>query len=112
MEPPYPDDDDGEVLRRVAAEGADMSRPMTIDYTIYAADIQSARALAERIAAIGYTPRLYVDDVDGSVSLYCARHMVATYDAVIACQEELNELCHSVGATCDGWLTAGNRQGH
>jgi len=112
MEPPYPDDDDGEVLRRVAAEGADMSRPMTIEYTIYAKDIHSARALAERIAAVGYTPRLYVDDEDGSISLYCARHMVATYEAVVACQEELNSLGHSVGAICDGWLTAGNRQGH
>ena len=112
MELVYPDDDDGEVLRRVAALGADMSQPMVIEYTIYAPDVPSARALAERIAVMGYAPKLYVDDESGSVSLYCARSMVATYEAVIACQEELNALCQPVGAECDGWLTAGNRQGH
>jgi hypothetical protein len=57
-----------------------------------------------------YSPELYVDDEDGSVSLYCGRTMTATYEGVVAAQAELNTLCESVGANCDGWITAGNRQ--
>ena|SRR5689334_449229 len=106
----YPDDDDGNALRLVASGGADMSRPMTIEFTIAVPSIEGARSLAERIAAAGYSPSLYVDDEDASISLYCARSMLATYEAVVAAQSELNVLCESVGANCDGWITAGNRQ--
>jgi hypothetical protein len=110
MDAPYPDDADGDALREVAARGADMSKPMTIEYTILAADVDSARSLAERIATCGYAPRLEVDGQDGSVSIYCARRMLATYDGVVSCQAQLNELCLSVSAECDGWITSGNRQ--
>jgi hypothetical protein len=102
----YPDDDDGDALRLVASGGADMSRPMTIEFTIAIPSIDSARPLAERIAAMGYVPHLFVDDEDGSVSLYCARSMLATYEGVVAAQSELNVLCEPVGANCDGWITS------
>jgi hypothetical protein len=94
----------------VAANGADMSKSMLIEFTIAASSIECARSLAERIAGIGYSSDLYVDDEDGSVSLYCGRIMLATYEGVVAAQAELNMLCRPVGANCDGWLTAGNRQ--
>jgi Regulator of ribonuclease activity B len=106
----YPDDDDGDALREIASLGADMSRPMTLEFTIAVPTVEGARALAERIAAIGYLPDLLVDDSDGSVSLYCARSMIATYEGVVTAQEDLNALCKPVGACCDGWITAGNRQ--
>ena len=106
----YPDDVDGDVLRQVAAAGADMSRPMEIDFTIDVPSVACARSLAERIFALGYVPRVYEDATDNSVSLYCAKTMLATHEGVIAAQSELNELCAPVGAECDGWLTAGNRQ--
>jgi hypothetical protein len=106
----YPDDDDGDALGLVASGGADMSRPMTIEFTIAVPSIDGARSLAERIAAAGYVPNLFVVDEDGSVSLYCARSMLATYEGVVAAQSELNVLCKPVGANCDGWITPGNRQ--
>lgn len=106
----YPNDDDGESLRAVAEHGADMSMPMVIEFTIAVPSVECARSLAERISALGYAPALYVDEEDGSVSLYCGRSMLATYEGVVAAQEQLNTLCEPVGANCDGWITAGNRQ--
>ncbi len=108
----YPDDTDGQVLRQVASNGADMTQPMLIEYTVAAPSLQVAQSLAERIAVLGYEPRLYVDDEDHSVSLLCARTMLATHEGVVGCQGELNALCRPSGAECDGWLTAGNRQEH
>lgn len=105
----YPNDDDGDALRQVAVHGADMSRPMKIEFTIEVPTIECARLLTEQIAASGYMPDLYVDPESGAVSLYCARSMLATYEGVVAAQVELNELCEPVGAHCDGWITAGNR---
>jgi hypothetical protein len=106
----YPDDDDGAALRRVAENGADMSQPMKIEFSIDVPDVDQARLLAERISALGYTPDIFANDESGSVSIYCAKTMLATHEGVVAAQYELNKLCLRFGAQCDGWITAGNRQ--
>jgi hypothetical protein len=89
-----------------------MSQPMKIEFSIAVADIERARSLGERIAAFGYVPNIYVDDATHSVSIYCAKTMLATYEGVVAAQSELNTLCEPFAALCDGWITAGNRQDH
>ena len=106
----YPDDDDGDSLRRVAEHGADMSQPMSIEFSINVPDLVRAHSLAERIAPAGFHPEIYVDDETGCVSIYCAKSMLATYQGVVAAQYELNELCALFGADCDGWMTGGNRR--
>src|SRR5687768_722958 len=100
MRADFPDDDDGDALRLVAEHGADMSIPMKIEFTIDVPDLERAHALAEQIASRGYNPDIFVDDESGSISLYCARTMLATYDGVVAAQGELNELCAPFGANC------------
>jgi hypothetical protein len=69
-----------------------------------------ARSLAEKIAALGYKPNIFVDNETGSVSIYCAKTMLATHEGVVAGQTELNVLCTPYGAECDGWITPGNRR--
>ena len=108
----YPDDDDGDALRLVAENGADMSQPMRIEFSIDVPSVDRARSLAGRIAALGYTPDIFVDGESGSVSIYCAKTMLATHAGVVAAQSELNGLCALFAAECDGWITAGNRQDH
>jgi len=107
----YPDDADGDTLRSVAENGADMNLPMLIEFTIAVPTEEAARSLAERVALMGYSPSIFVDD-DGDVSIYCGRTMVATYEGVVEAQAELNQLCEPYGAECDGWITAGNKQDH
>jgi hypothetical protein len=110
MELSYPADDDGDALRAVAGDGADMSKPMLIEYSIDVPDVERAGSLAELIASRGYVPDIFVDDETGSISIYCGKTMLATYDGVVAAQDELNTLCIAFGANCDGWITAGNKQ--
>jgi hypothetical protein len=62
----YPDEDDGDALRRVTEHGADMSRPMKIEFSIDVPDEERARSLAERIAAPSYVPDTFADDESGS----------------------------------------------
>ncbi len=106
----YPDDDDGDVLKKVEAHGADMSKPMRIEFSIDVPDVERARSLSERIAAHGYEPDIFINDEDGTVSIYCARTMLATHEGVVAAQAELNVLCVTFAAICDGWITAGNKR--
>ena len=112
MNTSYPDDADGDALRIVEEHGADMSRPMKIEFSIGVPDITVARSLVELISPLGYEPSIFKDDEDGSVSIYCARTMLATYDGVVSAQDELNRICKPHGAECDGWITPGNKQDH
>jgi Regulator of ribonuclease activity B len=110
MKNEYPEEDDGDALRLVEKSGADMSRPMTIEFAIAAPDVGSAQAIAEVVSARGFDPDIFIDDDDQAVSVYCGKSMMATYENVVAVQAELNELCLKYGAECDGWGTFGNTQ--
>lgn len=67
MRASYPDDDDGDALKEAEARGADMSKPMRIEFSIDVPDVERARSLSERIAAHGYKPEIFINDEDGSV---------------------------------------------
>jgi hypothetical protein len=106
----YPDDADGDALRNVAESGADMSRPMVIDFSVEVPDERSARRVAEVAAPAGFDPSLFHDDESDSWSVYCAKEMLATYETVVGAQADLNRLVQPHGGHCDGWGTFGNTQ--
>ena len=112
----YPNDSDGDALRRVANDGSDMSRPMLIDFHVAMPDESAARALADVAAKLGYHVEIYnspgcEDGPDDELpwTCQCSTRMVATYDGVIAAQQELSELSAPLDGCPDGWGTFGNR---
>jgi Regulator of ribonuclease activity B len=104
----FPNDADGDSLRRVAESGSDMSRPMIIDFTIQAPDEHAARHIAGLVSAIGFDPSISDNEGRNSWSVYCSISMLATYDGVVAAQSQLNEVSRPHGGSCDGWGTFGN----
>jgi len=107
----YPSDSDGDALRNAAESGADMSRPMVIDFSVEVRDESTARRVAELVEANGYDPSISEDDGGRSWSVHCSKSMLATYEGVVTVQAELNELVKPHGASCNGWGTFGNNQG-
>lgn len=106
----YPNDADGDSLRKVVEAGADMSRPMTIDFSVEAPDERTARVIAELVSTQGFDPSISDNGGSGSWSVYCSKTMLATYEGVVAVQAQLNELSQPHGGNCDGWGTFGNSQ--
>jgi hypothetical protein len=104
------DDPDADALRRVAESGADMSRPMVIEFSIDVPDEVSARSVADLIAPDGFDTSMFHDDETGSWSVYGSKQMLATYENVVGAQENLNRLVHAHGGRCDGWGTFGNTE--
>jgi hypothetical protein len=104
----YPDDADGDALQRVADQGSDMSRPMTIDFVLSTNDMSQARSIAQLVAEHGYQTDIHLNDESRSIDVYCTKRMVPTYDDVVACQAELTQLCEPFGVVCDSWGTYGN----
>jgi regulator of RNase E activity RraB len=113
--PTYPNDTDGEALRRIAEDGNDMSGPMDVDFHVAAPDESVARRVAEGAAGLGYRTSIFFDDEEADLeeddapwTCECTKSMVPGYDAILAAQAELDAVAKPLGAYCDGWGTFGN----
>jgi hypothetical protein len=103
----YPNDADGDALRRVVAMGCDMTKSMDIDFFVDVPSREVGERVAELASRCGYRTRLDHDDEDDAWSCSCTRRMVPTYEAVLGAQRELDELSRPLGGCIDGWGTWG-----
>jgi hypothetical protein len=105
----WPNDADGDALRRLADTGSDLSKPMFVDFQVALSNEVSANGLAAVAAALGYRVKVY-DSPECKLpwTCECSTRMVASYDAVIAIQEELSEISKPFGGIPDGWGSFGN----
>jgi hypothetical protein len=104
----YPDDADGDALRRLAEDGSDLSQPMDVDFAVAVPDEKAGHALARLAASRGYRPELSQDEETGEWTCSCTRSMAASYEALIAAQAELDVLAGPLGGYADGWGSFGN----
>jgi hypothetical protein len=106
----FPNDADGDALRRVAADGSDMTEPMVIDYFVEVPDQTAAQRVAEAAAAAAFGFRTAVkrDAGTGSWTCYCSKRMPATYDRVVEAQGQLGAISRPFGGRVDGWGSCGN----
>jgi regulator of RNase E activity RraB len=105
----FPNDADGEGLRYVVSLGSDMSRPMYINFQIAVPDEESANALANVAFKLGYRTGVY-DSPECKLpwTCECSTRMLATYEGVLAIQDELGRISAEFGGFPDGWGTFGN----
>lgn len=105
----YPDDADGDALRRIQEGGSDMAKPMVIDFAVLLPDELHARQFAAVAKQRDFEVLVSFDDDGACWTCYCTRTMRATYGEVRAVQEELDEISRPFGGHSDGWGTFGNR---
>lgn len=103
----FPNDDDGEVLYRLAAKGIDLSVKRQIDFSCDARDENVAQRIVDDLASYGYQSHMFVDGEgqSGSISVYSAITMLPTYDLIVLEQRRLNLILKAHGTFCDGWMT-------
>ena len=113
----YPDDADGDALARIAADGVDMSQPLTLDFAIHAPSEEAARAIADSLSRKGFETSVdfdegeehdtsnpeEVEEFGPSWSVYAVISMVPSYDDLIRVQAELQEISEPHGGYPDGW---------
>jgi regulator of RNase E activity RraB len=107
----FPNDADGDALRRLIHDGSDLSRPMAIDFTVDVPTRAAGEAVARAAEQAGYQTSVEMDEEDGAWTCYCTRYMIANYAAVVEAQRELNRLSEPHGGSCDGWGSFGNAAG-
>jgi hypothetical protein len=105
----FPNDADGDALRRLVAGGSDLSKPMFINFQVAVPDETAARGLADVSRRLGY--RVEIHASPGSSlpwTCECSTRMLASYEGVIAIQEELARLAALFDGHPDGWGSFGN----
>jgi len=104
-----PNDADGDAIRRLINDGADLARPMRIDFHIAAPNERSAETIAQAATHLGYHARTYKDS-DDAWTTQCSTRTLLTYQTVIAIQAELHALAEPHDGYIDGWGSFGNHQ--
>ncbi|MHB1158418.1 MAG: ribonuclease E inhibitor RraB [Phycisphaerales bacterium] len=112
MEQNFPNDADGDALRRLARDGSDLSKPMYIDFQVAVPDEASANGLAQAAKKLGYQVAISESpQCRLPWTCECSTRMIATHIGVCAIQGELAELAKPFGGYPDGWGSFGNVPG-
>ncbi len=83
MDGQYPNDADGDALRRVKSMGCDMTKPLEIDFFVEVPDREAGEMLTELASRQGYRSDLEHDEEDDAWTCYCTKLMVPTYANVV-----------------------------
>ncbi len=101
--PQIPDDENGDVLRRMLREGDDLSKPRMIDFCYIFPERRQALAFAEIVddreleVCISYNKER--DMWDAIVK----RYMVPTHQDITAFELSVASKAESLGGEADGW---------
>jgi len=101
----FPDDENGDVLRRLQRDGDDLTQARSIDFTVVFQNEEAAERFAEHFRRLGCevsceethsVPELPWDVV-------IARELVPSYAGITAFENELQEVASTFGGRNDGW---------
>ena len=101
----YPNDANGDALRRMEAQGDGLTRPRNIDFTVAFADASSAEQFAEHFRAFGHGVSVEVTErnQDFSWDVVVVQHMLPTYDGIANFENLLQSVADGWGGHNDGW---------
>jgi hypothetical protein len=100
-----PDDENGDVLRRMIARGDDLSQPRIVDFTQVFPTEAAARAFAAKAEADGlFTVIEFTETAsDMSWDVTVEHPLSPSHDAVTTLELKLAEMAQNFGGRADGW---------
>ncbi len=109
----FPDDENGDVLRRMAASGVDLVSPRTLDFEHCFLGEEAARAFASAVEGTVLEARIILPDPEGGRGweVQCRERMVPTHAAITQTEQRLAELAARFGGYPDGWGSLSNPDG-
>lgn len=102
---PFPEDANGDVLRRMEARGDDLTRPRNIDFAVVFTDETSAERFAENFRKLGHEVSVKNASADQSHSwdVIVVRHMVPCHEEINNFENLLQSVAERWGGQNDGW---------
>ena len=111
----YPNDEDGQVLARIAASGMDLSIPTMVEFAVAVPNEASSSQVAMSLQQKGFTTEVYYDEgepdydeEDGnefgpSWTVYVPMNCIPSYENVVSIQEKIESIAREFGGKVDGW---------
>jgi hypothetical protein len=101
----FPNDANGDVLRRMEAQGDALTKPRNIDFTVAFADANSAERFAEHFRALGHEVSVDATETDQRFpwDVVVVQHMVCSYDGITNFEDLLQSVADGWGGHNDGW---------
>jgi hypothetical protein len=101
----FPNDENGDVLRRMQEDGDDLSKSRDVDFTVIFADKSRADAFSKKIQNHGY--KTSVEETASNKALpwdvVVVKHMVPTHADITNFEGELTREAEPLGGRNDGW---------
>jgi hypothetical protein len=113
IEPRFPEDENGDALRRMAADGIDLVSPRVVDFEHCFPDEASAKAFHSAAVGSVLEVKLFESDADEhrGWEVQCRVRMVPTHAAITQTEARLADLAQTFGGFADGWGSLSNPDG-
>ena len=99
----FPDDTNGDVLRRMQSSGDDLAQPRMIDFCFAFPERRQALAFAEVVDNRELEVCISYYDEREMWQAIVKRYMVPTHADITAVESALSDRAESVGGEADGW---------
>lgn len=99
-----PNDANGQVLRRMAEQGDDLTVPRPIDFEHVLPSLRAAEEMARRARDLGYGTNICRRGLlSRGRNLTCTREMLPTHAAITEAEQTLAAVARELGGHEDGW---------
>ena len=100
----YPNDANGDALRRMENAGDDLSRPRNVDFTVVFPSSDAANKFATKLRELDYAVSVESSETEEFPwDVVVVNHMLPTYEGIAAFEDLLQRVASSFGGHNDGW---------
>ena len=109
----FHNDANGDALRRMEAQGDDLTRPRSIEFTVVFPNQNSANQFASHIGALGHEVSLEISEtVEGFPwDVIVVKQMVPSHNEIEEFETVLQTAAGAFGGRNDGWVCVSNPSG-
>jgi Regulator of ribonuclease activity B len=102
-QPDFPDDDNGDVLRRMTADGDDLSEPRNIDFEHVFESKEDALAFIDVVSEKERRVTLSWYEDEQAWNVCVSQFMLPTHAAITSIELSLGQQAERHGGRSDGW---------
>ena len=108
MQTPY--DATREALSRISEIGADLTKPMEMDFFVAIPSENDGEKVALIVRSLGFTVSVEQDDETLRWTCYCTKSLIPEYSEVAAIEQQLDSIAKPFGGYADGFGSYGNAE--
>jgi hypothetical protein len=101
----FPDDENGDVLRRMEASGDDLSRSRNIDFTVVFPNETAAERFARHFRELGYAASIDFSQTVENLpwDVVVVKHMIPSHEGIGRFENMLEDVAVPLDGRNDGW---------